>query len=167
MIISKANRIAIYESLFKDGVMVAIKDFNLAKHGDQEKVRNLEVIKAMQSLKSRGYVRENFAWRHYYWYVTNEGIQYLRDFLHLPPEIVPATLKKSTKPSDAPKPWAKGGDQRSSGPRGGDSSRDSYRRDGGASDKAGAGADFNPEFRAGYGGLGRGAPTGGFGAPPS
>merc|ERR1712002_740137 len=24
----------------------------------------------MQSLKSRGYVRENFAWRHYYWYLT-------------------------------------------------------------------------------------------------
>lgn len=39
-----------------------------------------------------------------------------------------------------------GGDQRSSGPRGGDSGRESYRRDGGASDKAGAGADFNPEF---------------------
>merc|ERR1712168_1143420 len=100
MIIPKKNRVAIYESLFKDGVMVAIKDFNLAKHSELEKVRNLEVIKAMQSLKSRGYVRENFAWRHYYWYSTNEGIQYLRDFLHLPPEIVPATLRKATKPSE-------------------------------------------------------------------
>merc|ERR1739848_675301 len=97
MIIPKKNRVAIYENLFKDGVMVAIKDFNLAKHS--EKVKNLEVIKAMLSLKSRGYVRENFAWRHYYWYLTNEGIQYLRDFLHLPPEIVPATLRKATKPN--------------------------------------------------------------------
>ena len=26
-----------------------------------------------QSLKSRGYVSENFAWRHYYWFLTNEG----------------------------------------------------------------------------------------------
>merc|ERR1711885_40517 len=51
-------------------------------------------------MKSRGYVRENFAWRHYYWYLTNEGIQYLRDYLHLPPEIVPATLRKATKPNE-------------------------------------------------------------------
>merc|ERR1711973_855284 len=26
------------------------------------------------------------------------GIQYLRDYLHLPPEIVPATLRKATSP---------------------------------------------------------------------
>ena len=54
-------------------------------------------------------MRENFAWRHYYWYLTNEGIQYLRDFLHLPPEIVPATLRKSAKASETAKPWARGG----------------------------------------------------------
>ena len=58
-----------------------------------------------QSLKSRGYVTEQFAWRHFYWYLTNEGIQYLRDFLHLPAEIVPATLKRQTRPETArPRP---------------------------------------------------------------
>lgn len=30
-------------------------------------------------------------------YLTNEGIEYLRIFLHLPPEIVPATLKRSVR----------------------------------------------------------------------
>ncbi|KAI8440098.1 hypothetical protein MSG28_001517 [Choristoneura fumiferana] len=30
-------------------------------------------------------------------YLTNEGIEYLRIFLHLPPEIVPATLKRSAR----------------------------------------------------------------------
>merc|ERR1712033_145870 len=176
MIIPKKNRVAIYESLFKDGVMVAIKDFNLAKHSELEKVRNLEVIKAMLSLKSRGYVRENFAWRHYYWYLTNEGIQYLRDFLHLPPEIVPATLRKATKPSES-RSWNQR-DQRGGpgGPRGdrdgGD--RDNYRREGGSGDarmdKGGAGDNFKPEFRGGMGGIGRGRggppASGGFGAPP-
>merc|ERR1712212_1279467 len=103
MIIPKKNRVAIYESLFKDGVMVAKKDFNQPKHNELEKVKNLEVIKAMQSMKSRGYVRENFAWRHYYWYLTNEGIEYLRDYLHLPPEIVPATLKRATRPEPRPR----------------------------------------------------------------
>jgi hypothetical protein len=40
-----------------------------------------------QSLKSRGYVTEQFAWRHFYWYLTNEGISYLRNYLHLPAEV--------------------------------------------------------------------------------
>lgn len=31
---------------------------------------------------------------HFYWFLTNEGIEYLREYLHLPEEIVPATLKK-------------------------------------------------------------------------
>merc|ERR1739845_301766 len=176
MIIPKKNRVAIYESLFKDGVMVAIKDFNLKKHNELEKVRNLEVIKAMQSLKSRGYVRENFAWRHYYWYLTNEGIQYLRDYLHLPPEIVPATLRKATKPQDG---RFGGRDVRRGpgGPPGGDrdgGDRDAYRREGGSGDarmdKGGAGDNFKPEFRGGMGGIGRGRggppASGGFGAPP-
>lgn len=61
-----------------------------------------------QSLKSCGYVKEQFAWRHFYWYLTNEGIQYLRDFLHLPPEIVPATLRRQTRPETArPRPKGK------------------------------------------------------------
>lgn len=29
--------------------------------------------------------------------MTNEGIDYLRSFLHLPPEIVPATLKRQIR----------------------------------------------------------------------
>ena len=53
-----------------------------------------KVIKVLPSLKSRGYIKEQFAWSHLYWFLTNEGIQNLRDYLHLPPEIVPATLKR-------------------------------------------------------------------------
>lgn len=69
-----------------------------------------------QSLKSRGYVKEQFAWRHFYWYLTNEGIQYLRDYLHLPPEIVPATLRRSRPETGRPRPkgqlgWAQGAGQ--------------------------------------------------------
>lgn len=61
-----------------------------------------------QSLKSRAFVNEQFAWRHYYWYLTNEGIQYLRDFLHLPSEIVPATLKRQTRTEATRGPRPKG-----------------------------------------------------------
>ena len=93
----KKNRVAIYEYLFKEGVMVAKKDYHAPKHPELETIPNLQVIKAMQSLRSRGYVKEQFAWRHFYWYLTNEGIEYLRRYLHLPPEIVPSTLKRQTR----------------------------------------------------------------------
>ncbi len=97
MLMPKKNRTAIYEYLFTEGVMVAEKNFDVVNH-PKVAVPNLHVIKALQSLTSRGYVKEQFAWQHYYWYLTNEGIQHLRDWLHLPSEIVPATLKKPTKP---------------------------------------------------------------------
>ncbi|XP_070691010.1 plectin-like isoform X3 [Pempheris klunzingeri] len=91
---------AIYEVLFRDGVMVAKKDKRpQTKHPEIEGVSNLQVIRAMGSLKSRGYVKETFAWKHFYWYLTNEGIVYLRDYLRLPSEIVPASLQRFRKPT--------------------------------------------------------------------
>merc|ERR1712038_57581 len=157
MLMSKKNRVAIYEQLFNEGVLVALKDTHAPKHPELPDIPNLQVIKALQSLKSRGYVREQFSWKHYYWYLTNEGITYLRDYLHLPPEIVPATLKRQTRsdtmvsrrgagmggPRDGPKPT---------------SDRQDYRRQAPASpDKQ---ADVGPgtggmEFRGGFG-RGRG-----------
>merc|ERR1712121_207987 len=161
MLMPKKNRVAIYEHLFKEGVMVAKKDFYAPKHPELDSVPNLHVIKAMTSLKSRGYVNEQFAWRHYYWYLTNEGIQYLRDFLHLPPEIVPATLKRQTRAEAArPRPkMPEGGGPRTPMAEG----RSAYRRGGDAApDKkadAGAGAQTDFTFRAGYGrGRGSSAP---------
>lgn len=91
---------AIYEVLFRDGVMVAKKDKRpQAKHSEVQSVSNLQVIRAMGSLKSRGYVKETFAWRHFYWYLTNDGIVYLRDYLHLPTEIIPAPLQRIRRPA--------------------------------------------------------------------
>jgi len=84
-----------------EGVCFAKKDFNLAKHPEID-VPNLQVIKLMQSFKSREYVRETFAWMHYYWFLTNDGIEFLRTYLNLPSEIVPATLKKQAKPPGRP-----------------------------------------------------------------
>lgn len=44
----KKTRLAIYEFLFKEGVMVAKKDFHAPKHPELETISNLHVIKAMQ-----------------------------------------------------------------------------------------------------------------------
>merc|ERR1712108_3856 len=91
-LIPKKDRTLISKYLFEEGVMVAKKDYNAAKH-PHVPCRNLYVIKLMQSFKSRGYVTETFSWQWYYWYLTNEGIEFLRGLLHLPEEVVPRTLK--------------------------------------------------------------------------
>uniref|UniRef100_A0A7M4F6R4 40S ribosomal protein S10 n=1 Tax=Crocodylus porosus TaxID=8502 RepID=A0A7M4F6R4_CROPO len=151
MLMPKKNRIAIYELLFKEGVMVAKKDVHMPKHPElaDKNVPNLHVMKAMQSLKSRGYVKEQFAWRHFYWYLTNEGIQYLRDYLHLPPEIVPATLRRSRPETGRPRPKGLEGERPARLTRG-EADRDTYRRSAaplGSDKKAEAGAGAATEFQ--------------------
>lgn len=90
---------AVYEVLFREGVMVAKKDRRpRSLHPHVPGVTNLQVMRAMASLRARGLVRETFAWRHFYWYLTNEGIAHLRQYLHLPPEIVPASLQRVRRP---------------------------------------------------------------------
>ena len=70
------------------------------------------------------------------------GIEYLREYLHLPPEIVPATLKRQPKTDSRARPRA--AEPRS--PSGREADRDQYRRGGMESKPAGAGSDFQPEF---------------------
>merc|ERR1719321_2651089 len=43
-------------------------------------------------MKSRGYVKENFSWQHYYWFLTDEGITYLQEYLNLPPSVQPKSM---------------------------------------------------------------------------
>ncbi|CAN6445201.1 unnamed protein product [Victoria cruziana] len=154
MLIPKKNRNEVYKYLFQEGVLYAKKDFSLQKHPEID-VPNLQVIKLMQSFKSKEYVRETFSWMYYYWYLTNDGIEYLRSYLNLPSEIVPATLKKSVKPMGRPMGGGPGGDRprgppRFEGdrPRFGD--RDGYRggpRGGEFGDKGAAPPEFHPSFR--------------------
>lgn len=54
-----------------EGVLYAEKDFNLPAHPELPEIPNLQVIKLMQSFKSKEYVTELFAWRHYYWSARN------------------------------------------------------------------------------------------------
>nr|XP_045222733.1 uncharacterized protein C12orf54 homolog [Macaca fascicularis] len=54
------NWIAIYELVFKERVMVAKKDVHMPKHPElaDKNVPILHIMKAMQSLKSRGYMKQ-------------------------------------------------------------------------------------------------------------
>ena len=70
---------AILDCDIAEGVLVTKKDYNAPKH-EYLDVPNLEVIKAMQSLTSRGYVKTQFSWQWYYYTLTNEGLDYLREW---------------------------------------------------------------------------------------
>lgn len=80
----------------------------------------------------------------------------MREYLSLPPEIVPATLKKQVRASAEVRGddnRRERGEGRREGGRGGFGGRDGYR---GGEGKGGAPGEYNPEFRGG-GGFGRGS----------
>jgi hypothetical protein len=65
--------------LLIEGVLVAKKDYNAPKHEFLD-VPNLQVVKALQSLTSKGYVKTQFSWQWYYYTLTPEGVEYLREW---------------------------------------------------------------------------------------
>lgn len=99
MFIPKKSRLATFSYLFKEGVCVVKKDTRSQTHPQIEGPTNLEVLMLMKSLESREYVRITFSWQYNYCYLTDKGIEYLREYLALPAEIVPNTHKKqATRP---------------------------------------------------------------------
>eukprot|EP00727_Mastigamoeba_balamuthi_P011145 m51a1_g6653 puative 40S ribosomal protein S10e (164) ;mRNA; f:142064-142741 len=150
MIITKKDRETILKYLFKEGVLVAQKDIFAPRHCLLSSVKNVHVIHLMQSLVSRKLVTENFNWGWFYWYLNEAGIEYLREYLHLPPDVVPMTLKKTARTGVRPGYEGREGGYRGDRPEGG------YRRRFDDKKAGGAPGEFNPEFR--RGGFGRGRP---------
>jgi small subunit ribosomal protein S10e len=162
-----------------EGVLVAKKDFNQPKHNEID-TKNLYVIKACQSLTSRGFLKTQFSWQWYYYtYVfaslpafintntlinslTAEGLDYLREWLHLPAEIVPQTHIKQQRSHAPPRGMLGGEGDRPrggrGGPRGDREPREYRRREAGENKEGGAPGEFAPQFRGGFG-RGRGAPA--------
>ena len=134
MFIPKANRIAVFKYLFSEGVLVVKKDTVSSTHPHIEGPTNLEVLMLVKSLQSKEYVRVTYNWQYNYVYLTNEGIEYLRSYLALPDNVVPATHKKTPATS---------GRERDDGKFGGEG-RPAFR---GGGDR---------EYRSGAGGFGRG-----------
>lgn len=93
MFIASKNREEILQYLFREGVVVA-ENKNQKKHSELS-VTNLEVIQLMRGFATRKLVKPQYAWRHYYYFLTDEGVQYLREILHIPADIMPATMKKT------------------------------------------------------------------------
>lgn len=163
MLIPKADRKVTYERLLADGVLVARKDTHAPKHVYLN-VPNLHVMKLMQGLKSKKLVEENFSWMWHYWYLNAKGVEFLREYLHAPADVVPRTVKvPKTQGSGEARGPSRGGPRRFDGPprpRFGDESGDKKA-------PGGAPAGYRPEMRRGPGGAagaeGRFGARGGFG----
>merc|ERR1719301_267023 len=69
-------------------------DARAHRHNELEDVSNLHVMMVLRSLASRSYLDEKYNWGWHYYFLTNEGIDYLRDVLHLPAQVFPSTLTK-------------------------------------------------------------------------
>ncbi|KAJ5345084.1 hypothetical protein N7452_003088 [Penicillium brevicompactum] len=136
MLIPKDDRKKIHEYLFREGVLVAKKDFNLPKHGDID-TKNLYVIKALQSLDSRGFVKTQFSWQYYYYTLTPEGLDYL-PFPRSPRGMMGGEEQRGER--RGPRAPREGG----------------YRRREEGGKEGGAPGEFAPSFRGGFG-RGRGA----------
>lgn len=100
-LIPKRNKREIYEYLFREGVMVVKKDPKLMEHPELKSIPNLHVMMSLKSLKSSNYVTEKFNWQHYYYVLTNEGIEHLRDVLQLPSNVHPATYTRKARAAAA------------------------------------------------------------------
>ncbi|KAL0249619.1 hypothetical protein GEMRC1_004849 [Eukaryota sp. GEM-RC1] len=103
MLVSKKNRLLVYRYLFQEGVLVAKKEHTLAKNHPHIEVPNLEVIMLMKSLISRNFVRNQFSWQWNYYFLTDEGINYLREYLHIPEDVFPKTLMREQRPAREPR----------------------------------------------------------------
>ena len=75
VLVSRKNRKAVLEYLFKEGVIAVQKDGLKPKH-DHIDIPNLHVMMVMKSLASRDIVIEDFSWQ---WYETLIDDFYLGD----------------------------------------------------------------------------------------
>jgi len=56
-------------------------------------IPSLHCFLVMRSLRSRKFVTEIFLWQWHYYFLTAEGIKYLREYLGLPSNVIPNTHK--------------------------------------------------------------------------
>lgn len=77
VLVSRAEKRAIFTYLLKEGVIVVRKDSYLPRHQNITDVPNLKVMMVVKSLVSSGYLAQVFNWQWNYYTVTNKGVTFL------------------------------------------------------------------------------------------
>ena len=91
----------VYERIFNDGVIFVKKDSKLKEHRDFNGISNLHVMMITKSLHSKGYLTEKYNWGYHYYFLSDEGVEFLRDYLHLDASAFPEThISKTGKGQD-------------------------------------------------------------------
>ena len=135
------EKVKLYTYFLSEGVFACKKD-NVSNH-DYLQIPNLHCFLVMRSLVSRGMATEIFSWQWHYYFLNQKGVEYLREYLGLPSNIVPKTYKLD-EPEEQPKEEGgeeneekRGGERRERGerrgrgrPRGGRGGRRGGRRGG-------------------------------------
>ena len=85
------EKVKLYTFFLKEGVFACRKD-NITNNENLQ-IPNLHCFLIMRSLVSRGMATEIFSWRWHYYFLTKKGVDYLREYLGLPANIVPNTYK--------------------------------------------------------------------------
>ena len=85
------DKVKIYTYFLQEGVFACKKD-NTSKNETLE-IPNLHCFLVMRSLISRKFATEIFRWQWHYYFLTPEGIKYLREYLGLPATVIPNTYK--------------------------------------------------------------------------
>ena len=77
VLVSRAEKRAIFTYLLKEGVIVVRKDSYLPRHQNITDVPNLKVQMIVKSLSSQGFLTQVFNWQWTYYTVTNKGVAFL------------------------------------------------------------------------------------------
>ena len=85
------EKVKLYTFFLKEGVFACRKDNTT--NNENLQIPNLHCFLIMRSLVSRGMATEIFSWQWHYYFLTKKGVDYLREYLGLPANIVPNTYK--------------------------------------------------------------------------
>ena len=106
VLVPAKDKVKIYTYFLQEGVFACKKD-NTSKNETLD-IPNLHCFLVMRSLISRKFATEIFKWQWHYYFLTPEGIKYLREYLGLPSTVIPNTYKVNTENNEEEQPKEEG-----------------------------------------------------------
>ena len=113
VLVPTKEKVKIYTYFLQEGVFACKKD-NVSKNETLD-IPNLHCFLVMRSLVSRKFATEIFKWQWHYYFLTQEGIQYLREYLGLPTTVIPNTYKVNEVAEEEQKEEGEEGGERKGG----------------------------------------------------
>ena len=156
--VPKKTRDNVYRYFFTEGVIVAKKDplgtWEGELGGKKFQVPAIQIWQLMRSMRSRDLLKEQFAWRHFYWFLNDNGVAFLRKYLHLAETVVPETHQKTQREVEDEKEREERKAKREAAAGGRGRGRGFGRGRGGARAEGGDRDNYNREAGRGRGGRG-------------